>query len=207
MKNWEKDGLFLKRQYASYEEYTEHQKEKLPLALEWAQERGVDFDARWEKTLLDRLIQTSKIHSVKVPDSNVLCVGARLGGEVRAFNRLGYFAIGVDLNPGDNNPNVIIGDFHKLPFADNSIDLIFTNSIDHAFDISLMFKEINRVTKHDAKIIVEYATTGGPGPYEVTWWDSGDVVKFLKSRKYIIESENDFGLPWTGQQLIISKGQ
>ena len=46
----------------------------------------------------------------------MLCLGARLGTEVRALHNLGYFAIGIDLNPGVDNPYVLMGDFHKLVF-------------------------------------------------------------------------------------------
>ena len=40
--------------------------------------------------------------------ATVLCVGARLGGEVRAFKSLGALAIGIDLNPGTLNMDVVV---------------------------------------------------------------------------------------------------
>jgi hypothetical protein len=40
--------------------------------------------------------------------ARVLCIGARLGGEVRAFKSLGALAVGIDLNPGGYNMDVIV---------------------------------------------------------------------------------------------------
>jgi SAM-dependent methyltransferase len=77
----------------------------------------------------------------------VLCLGARLGGEVRAFRSLGALAIGIDLNPGPINAVVLPGDFHHLPFAASTFDLIFTNVIGHAFDLARLEHEICRVLK------------------------------------------------------------
>ena len=77
----------------------------------------------------------------------VLCLGARLGGEVRAFRALGALSVGIDLNPGSNNPLVLEGDFHHIQFADETSDVIFTNVIGHAFDLRLLGNEICRVLK------------------------------------------------------------
>ena len=51
-------------------------------------------------------------------------VGARIGTEVKAFLDLGAVAIGIDLNPGENNRYVVYGDFHDLQFASGSIDVV-----------------------------------------------------------------------------------
>lgn len=47
---------------------------------------------------------------------------ARLGGEVRAFKSLGAVAVGIDLEPGRGNMDVIHGDFHAVPFPTASFD-------------------------------------------------------------------------------------
>lgn len=41
--------------------------------------------------------------------TTVLCLGARLGGEVRAFKSHGATALGIDLNPGEGNMDVVAG--------------------------------------------------------------------------------------------------
>lgn len=61
----------------------------------------------------------------------VLCIGARGGGEVRAFRDLGAFAVGVDLFPTNSNL-VLHGDAMSLnQFGSSSVDLVFTNVLDH----------------------------------------------------------------------------
>src|SRR5215216_3610430 len=57
----------------------------------------------------------------------VLCLGARQGTEVRAFIDRGGFAVGIDLNPGEKNRYVLIGDFQELQFATGSVDIVYTN--------------------------------------------------------------------------------
>ena len=61
----------------------------------------------------------------------VLCLGARLGGEVRAFKSLGAVAVGIDLEPGRGNMDVVFGDFHDVPFAADSFDYAYSNVLDH----------------------------------------------------------------------------
>ena len=53
----------------------------------------------------------------------------------RALHDLGYFAIGIDLNPGDANPYVLPGDFHRIVFPDASLDAVYTNALDHVFSL------------------------------------------------------------------------
>src|SRR5207302_10695829 len=65
------------------------------------------------------------------------------------------FAIGIDLNPGKENRYVVHGDFHDLQYAPNSIDVVYTNSLDHAFDIDRIATEILKVLKPDGLLIVE----------------------------------------------------
>ena len=71
------------------------------------------FDAKNEQGLVRYL---SKKNVRPLVGSPVLCVGARLGGEVRAFQSLPevQLAIGVDFNPGEKNPLVMYGDAHSL---------------------------------------------------------------------------------------------
>ena len=47
----------------------------------------------------------------------------------------GAFAVGIDLNPGRDNRWVVIGDFHALQYADASVDVVYTNSFDHVFEL------------------------------------------------------------------------
>ena len=101
--NAETDG-FQKRGYASYEAYLEHQKAKLE-----THDFGA-YDTEFRKVLRERLTALE----IDWRGRSVLCLGARIGTEVKAFLDLGAFAIGIDLNPGPDNRYVSFH-FVKLP--------------------------------------------------------------------------------------------
>lgn len=80
-------------------------------------------------------------------DLPVLCLGARLGGEVRAFTSLGALAVGVDLNSDPSNPFVLVSDFSHLQFAEAVFGAVYTNVIGHAFNLKKLGVEICRILK------------------------------------------------------------
>jgi len=162
------------RNYANYSEYVRHQGSKLDRFL-------LDFDNSWLKkydvsyrnSLRDRLkphIQESGI--------SVLCLGARIGTEVKAFIDLGCFAVGLDLNPGPENRYVVFGDFHDIQYADGTVDMVFTNSFDHVLCPDRVLNEVRRILKPSGGFLVELAfgREGGiePGEYESFYWSKLD---------------------------------
>ena len=157
---WSNTDSIQKRFYGSYQEYLKHQKSKLKI-IELS-----EYNQAYREALSRRLTETSLIKS----GDNVLCLAARLGAEVQAFIDLGCFAVGLDLNPGKDNKFVVSGDFHEIQYADSSVEIIFSNSLDHAFNLTLVAREIHRVLKQDGLVIIE-AVNGrkegsGPGNYE-----------------------------------------
>jgi ubiquinone/menaquinone biosynthesis C-methylase UbiE len=131
------------------------------------------------------------------PHSSVLCLAARLGSEVEAFISLGHFAIGIDLNPGPDNPFVVSGDFHALQFADHSVDCVYTNSLDHAFDIEKITREVRRVLKPGGMFLLE-AVAGHEegylvGPHDTTHWPTAAQFAATVARigGFSIESSAD----------------
>ena len=108
--------------------------------------------------------------------STILCLGARLGSEVEAFISFGHAAIGIDLNPGPNNPYVMAGDFHALQFADASFDCVYTNSLDHAFELDKIAAEVRRVLRPNGLFLLEavYGTDEGYkfGARDHTRWNT-----------------------------------
>ena len=130
-------GVLKRRQFASYEDYVDVQRSKLGFVdLE-------NHEPRFREALANRIAASRFVSK----GACVLCLGARLGGEVRAFLDCGCFAVGIDLNPGDNNSVVLHGDFHQLVFPDQSVDVVFTNSLDHCFDLNQVCREVLRVLK------------------------------------------------------------
>jgi SAM-dependent methyltransferase len=190
------DDRFQKRGYASYEAYLEHQKAKLE-----THDFGA-YDTEFRKVLRERLATLG----IDWPGRSVLCLGARIGTEVKAFLDLGAVAIGIDLNPGDNNRYVVYGDFHDLQFASGSIDVVYTNSLDHAFDLERIAKEVLRVLKPDGLFIVE-AVQGrdqgiNPGFFESFFWKNVDeLVRAFENAGFTSSSRRPITRPWPGEQI------
>jgi SAM-dependent methyltransferase len=191
---------FLKREYQTYEDYLEHQRAKLGIYdLE-------KYDVRFREALRERLAKAP----VDWKGRSVLCLAARIGTEVRAFLDLGCFALGIDLNPGKQNRYVVHGDFHDLQYAPESIDVVFTNSLDHAFDIHRIAREIHKVLKPDGRLIVEAVAGKGegvdPGFFESFFWSNiDDLVGLFEQSGFRAVKRLAFDYPWKGQQLWFQK--
>src|SRR5262245_1065007 len=78
--DWEHEGPLARRRYASYEEYVAHQRSKLPGIIdrlrETDSEEFEEFRARFASC------------PALAEAGSVLCLGARLGSEVRALHAL-----------------------------------------------------------------------------------------------------------------------
>ena len=168
---WER-GDMAQRRYASYEEYLEHQKSKLDRVRhrldETEDEDLSDFTRRFQ--LCTELSEAR----------SVLCLGARVGTEVEALHDLGYFAVGIDLNPGENNRWVLPGDFHHVQFPDSSVDAIYTNCLDHVFDLPKVCTEVVRLLRPRGLFIADvlpgFEEGWTPGAYESNHWPKIDAL-------------------------------
>jgi SAM-dependent methyltransferase len=197
---WNAVGAFQNRQYKSYESYLEHQKAKL------ATHDFGNYDVEFRKALRDRLATLE----IEWQSLKVLCLAARIGTEVKAFLDLGCQAIGIDLNPGKENQYVIEGDFHHLPFPASSMDVVYTNSLDHAFDIQRIAEEILKVLKPGGLLIVE-AVQGRdqgvhPGFFESFFWDNIDkLVGIFEFSGFELTKRTAMTYPWPGEALCFRR--
>ena len=187
---------FRRRDYTSYEAYVAKQVSKLA-TLDLS-----DYDVQFRTALRERLESLNFLR----PGMAVLCLGARSGAEVQAFLDRGCFAVGIDLNPGEDNPLVIRGDFHDIPFEADSADVIFTNSLDHAFDIRKIIAEIQRVLKPAGFLIVEAAPGFEEGAHIDSWdcfcWKTrDDLVSLFEVSGFVLIERTSFHFPWRGEQL------
>jgi hypothetical protein len=82
--------------------YESQQGHKLKQGLEVSKRGG--FGVRERDRHVEHDVLAHYASQTWLAGKSILCIGARLGGEVRAFTRLGALAIGVDLNPGVRNP-------------------------------------------------------------------------------------------------------
>lgn len=175
-----------KRKYCSYEQYIRHQarkSKKICISKAKFKENIHSFCKRFDKFI--------KYFS----GQDILCLGARWGEEVLALRSLGFTkTIGIDLNPGKFGKkygHVIKGDFNNIFFENETFDTIYTNAIDHAWNIALLFKEVNRVLRKNGIFILEVShivgetqktrklLVSGGNKYEVTVFDSiEDICKY-----------------------------
>ena len=190
-----------KKKYKNYQEYVNHQKGKLDKENYWIQ----GFDESYSKILKERILDDFIKFDLK--KANVLCLGARLGGEVRAFIELNCFAVGIDLNPGENNKNVLYGDFHNIQFPNKSVDIIFSNSLDHSFDFEKVLEEIKRVLKEDGFLILEmaygYKEGTKTGPYEAFHWEKiDDMIKNIEEQEFTLIKKENIEIPEGGAHCV-----
>jgi SAM-dependent methyltransferase len=200
---WRDRGDVWTRAYPDYETYLGHQRTKLDTIRVRSLEK---HDARFFDGLRARLDRIP----FSLRNRSVLCLGARQGSEVRAFIESGAFAIGVDLNPGQKNSYVVTGDFHDLQFATGSVDVVYTNSLDHAFDLDRVLAEVTRVLTGDGCLIVEagrgVANGDRPGFYEsFAWADPSVLLRMVLEHGFGLEEQSEFEVPWPGMQYILRK--
>jgi SAM-dependent methyltransferase len=188
---WEHGETGARRKYASYDAYLEHQASKLDKIAPRLREKEDEDFAEFRR----RFATCAALAGAR----SVLCLGARLGTEVRALHALGYFAVGIDLNPGEGNPYVLPGDFHRIVFADGSVDAIYTNALDHVFSLEDLVGEVRRLLRPGGIFVadLELGSEEGfvPGEYEaVMWRDHGRLIDQIKNLgQFEVEETRDLG--------------
>jgi SAM-dependent methyltransferase len=190
---------FVRRDYDSYDEYVEHQRQKLEEILRLG--RGFSNAAVTEAR--SRFYRRFR-HLVRVlPRSAVvLCLGARQGTEVEVLRELGFRnAYGIDLNPGPENTLVRVGDFNRLGEADASVDLVYSNSLDHALDLDAFFAEHARVLKPHGFALYDVHqdyTPGEAAPFEASLWlrREDTVVRALVHFKRLLRLQSEPDWTW-----------
>jgi len=197
---WNAHGTLQSRKYASYKSYLEHQKAKL------ATHDFGNYDIEFRTALRERLTALD----VDWRNLSVLCLAARIGTEVKAFLDLGCRANGIDLNPGKENPYVDQGDFHDLQFPAGSMDVVYTNSLDHAYDIDRIATEVLRVLKPEGLLIVE-AVQGRdqgvqPGFFESFFWNNIDeLINVFVRAGFTVTLRTPITYPWPGEGICFRR--
>ena len=188
-----------------YDEYLTHQASNTEIP-----QHVLDYyETRYYLELGQRLQRFGNVR----PGMSVLCLAARLGAEVKAFINHGCFAVGLDLNPGEGNRYVVHGDFHRLQYANDSVDVVFTNSVDHVFNLGIFIGEILRVLKPDGLLIMDIVKGRDdgvePDQYASLWWGGIDdlLAVFLAGRiePFDLIHRSDFEWPWAGQHVILKR--
>ena len=169
------------KEYPSYEAYLEDQVSKLRSREDYVRKKS-------ERKYRDFLVDFARFEGFV--SGSILCLGARFGDEVRAFRKLGYKCVGIDLW-GDESDLVIKGDWNDLPWS-NEFDVIYTNSIDHAYSLETVVEQVKKALKLNGKMIIALdqnhvhatndrrikAKLNNPARYEaVLWNDDKDILE------------------------------
>ena len=191
-----KDGLSY-RKYSNYDEYKKHQSSKYDEIMNKKGGFTKLMILSYRMKFYRRFKHISKYLSSK--GQRILCLGARQGTEVEVLRDIGFYnSTGIDLNPGVNNPYVFKGDFMSVDEPDGSIDLIYTNSIDHAYDVPKFLDECIRILQPKGYAIFDIAIQEG-GNYEAIKYDEDVLFKIIvnKFRRTIkVETENKWNWKW-----------
>ncbi len=192
-------GQLVYRDYRDYAEYVTHQQQKYAEILKiyggFTNREIVRYRLkfyrrfRWLPSLLPK-------------DASIICAGARQGTEVEVLRDLGFVnAWGIDLNPGPANPLVRYGDFMHMDSPDSSVDMLYTNCVDHAFNLSDFFAEHARVIRADGYVLYDLSlhnTLGETGPFEaVAWKNDADVLAMmLRYFRTVVRVETELEWRW-----------
>ena len=202
------------KKYENYDAYVNHQSANLKSRHKYFTKM---FKARHKRI-------GTRIHNGLKPlssiDGPVLCLGSRLGEEVKVFRDMNMEALGIDLFPGYNNPYVIQGDFHDIKFDNNTFGLVYTNSLDHALQLDKVAKECARVLKDDGILFLDVTTNKthvgekqlAKCAYEsMVWDDIEDILLVFKNQNFVelhrsMECNDCDGQPFLGVILQLTNG-
>jgi SAM-dependent methyltransferase len=127
----------------------------------------------------------SKFFQTYLPDAKgltIIDIGAQdVHGSLRSVAPSGNKFVGVDFVPG-KGVDVIITDPYKLPFDDESVDVVLSSScFEHSEFFWLLFLEIQRVLKASGLFYLNVPSNGAFHRYPVDCWrfypDSGRALE------------------------------
>ncbi len=192
-----------KRKYPSYNTYKFHQKMKT--FFRWER-----LMSGYEINLKKFEIEFSKFKSTDIKIDNILCVAARLGTEVHALRNLDYNAIGIDIIYPKNSKYVHYGEFEEIPYPNNSFEAIYSNSIDHVYDLKKTLFEFNRIIKSEGYLLLRLMKGFEEGfemdgAYEsFAWAKTDDLLNEIK--KHInFELVKTIEIGWNKSLYILKK--
>ncbi|XP_021631215.1 uncharacterized protein LOC110628727 [Manihot esculenta] len=179
--------------YTSYDSYIQHQLNKTlnpKLRKIWTTR---DWDRKIQ--VFASFFQYFKQRNLLSNDSKALCIGARVGQEVKALRRIGVAdSVGIDLVPFP--PLVIKGDFHHQPFDDETFDFEFSNVFDHALYPDKFVAEIERTLKPGGICVLHVAISRRADKYSANdLYNTKPLLEMFKNSEVVhVRKVDGFGL-------------
>jgi SAM-dependent methyltransferase len=186
------------RDYESYDEYIVHQQQKFDEMLKITGGFTNRTVTRYRLRFYSRFKHLQRL----LPNNAcIVCAGARQGTEVEMLHDLGFRnAYGIDLNPGPNNPFVRQGDFMHMDNPTSSVDLLYTNCIDHAYNLNDFLAEHARVIKPNGYVLYDLTaqSQAGAGPFESVQWKHEEEIFLLMLQffKSVVRVQKASGWMW-----------
>lgn len=184
--SWEtKEGISFKK-YKTYNDYVKHQSSKMKNVFVRV---GKKYNTIYRQSLADRVGRIVRKTNRLEKGMSVLCLGARDGTEVRAFQDAGFFAVGLDLYPLSQD-YVLKGDFQKLVYPDNSVDIVFMNCLDHVYDLDSLLKDIIRILKPSGFFLVDFSSIESVNNdrwASCRWNNLEDIGLYIRNRGFAVE--------------------
>jgi SAM-dependent methyltransferase len=177
------EAMKIVREYSSYEDYIDHQKEKSldsKRVKKWLNEE-------WDQKIRMFTKIFKKNKEFLTDGGKALGICARTGQEIVALENLGMDAIGVDIAP--HPPLVIQGDAHDLPFEDNEFDFVFSNSFDHSIYPDKFLSEMQRVLKPNGYGLLHLQLTKTVDDYAENIIVNSSSVKDLLDNSTVVKEE------------------
>lgn len=137
------------------------------------------------KWFYDSYIAVQQGKSLKIADIGSLDVN----GSLKSIFPENHDYKGVDFSPG-KNVDIVIPDPYKLPFEDNTLDVVVSSScFEHSDMFWLLFNEIMRILKPDGLFYLNAPSNGIFHRYPVDSWrfypDSGhSLVRWARRSGY-----------------------
>ena len=168
--------------------------------IEWQKDRAI---SKWGiniNTNMRRIKEFSEIWDLVKDNFNndikVICLGIKNGFDYLEFKKLFTNVYGVDIcnevkQVGDN---CYCCDFNFLPKEwGGKFDLVYSNSIDHAFNIKQTIKEWRRITKKGGYLMIMFSKVDFSST-DIYSFEINDVKKLFINDdvKIIKELENEF---------------
>ena len=112
-------------------------------------------------------------HAAISSESSVLCVGCRNPFELDLFAQAGVRnVVGIDLV--SQRPDILVMDMHAMTFDDDRFDAVYaSHSLEHAYDVSTVVREIARVARPGGVVGIEVPL--GPGSSDADRVEFGSV--------------------------------
>ena len=194
------------RRHDDHEAYLKKQTSVVPAKQEYAEWRA----ARDYNTFK---LKFRRFSPFIAPNPKIVCLGARLGTEVRAFRSLGHeTAIGTDIGDYQGNDGLVIyGDFMRLSdtFEDGSIDFAYTNCFDHTSDPGEFLRGLMKALKPGGFALID-ALIDQDNDWGGYWqWhpDSVDDLTDIMKQDATVLGWMLIKKPFNGRSYLLKNGQ